>query len=98
LSLRLKIYDTDIRPPQANNDNWEFALVVVYEGDTELHKGSFVISDLKLQECAKQALGRYLNTSIGNASEKKDLLENWAEIEPELQAFFEECFKAQLAS
>jgi hypothetical protein len=98
MDLKVKVWNSDVRAPQPDNDDWEFHSVVVYEGGTEVHKGPFRISDVNLQEFAKKALGRYLDTSVGNTSEKKDLLANWASIESQLEMFFGECFKKQFVS
>jgi hypothetical protein len=93
--LRVKVRNTDIRCPQQGNDKWEFHTVTVYHEDGASETQPFLIADLDLQHCFKEATGRYPEISSGSSSEKQDLLDNWEVLEPKLQAFCEKWFNAK---
>ena len=87
--MRVKVRESDIRPPEADSNKWEFGSVSVYGDDEkELHTGPFVISDPDFQECFRQGTGRYPDGSVGAKTEKEDLLKNWNAVSPKLSTFF----------
>ena len=91
--MRFKVWNADIRPPQPPSDKWEFHSVTIYNDDESvMDTRPFVISDPQLQDCFKEATGRNLDVSGGSTSEKRDLLENWAGVEPKLAALFQGFF------
>ena len=78
----LMILKTEIKRPNASNDNWTFP--VMLSGGSGVEKRYPIVDGFEVASIFKSAIGRFPNHQDGVSTELQDLLQHWEKFEEKL--------------
>jgi hypothetical protein len=78
----LVVLKTEIRKPNASNENWTFPVMLSYRASAE--KRYPTVDGVEFANIFKSATGRFPNHELGANGEFQDLLQNWDRFEEKL--------------